>query len=102
MTNSVYFEEKYTERQKTYHFFRISERRSLKPTTSKCIIFGHGYAVVFVMRHIGKFKGILLSDRRKCGEIAKGHLKVGHISVDLIILYGVLDPIFVPAHYTTK
>ena len=53
----------YTERQKK--LITSSERRSLKSSTSKLIIFGHWLAIVLLMKHIWKIKGLLLSKRRK-------------------------------------
>ena len=65
MKNAYLFENVwYTERQKK--LITSSEWRSLKSTSSKWIIFGHRYkAIVLLMRHIWKIKGLLLSKRRK-------------------------------------
>ena len=42
-----------------------SERHTLKSTTSKWIIYGQWWAIVLLMKHICKMKGLLLSKRRK-------------------------------------
>ena len=53
----------YTERQKK--LTTSSERRSLKSTAWKLIIFRHRYAIVLPMKHIWKIQRFLLPKRRK-------------------------------------